>query len=252
MALDLSKLENVKQRGGKTIAQCPACAEEGGDEKGEHLVIQPNGRFGCVTNPGQQGREHRKKIFKLAGKKSGPGNLKFTVLSAKPPKIQPTGRFGRVFQTSTRVGKKENKISDPTHIRSSNQASDPSERAQQLFSPESANNPSEASETKPPAPPRQKSGDDQPNLKPLVRSLEPTDPNFEEPRNGSLVLGLYRDDDKSVVPVLLWASTETDLFWEVAARRYVRSPRFYLPVCDTCPFDPHTGHAIVNGAICPF
>jgi hypothetical protein len=48
LALDMGKLENVRERGNKTIARCPACAEGGGDKKGEHLLIWSTGRFGCV------------------------------------------------------------------------------------------------------------------------------------------------------------------------------------------------------------
>ena len=52
-ALDLGKLENVRVRGNKTIARCPACAEAAEIKKGEHLVIWPGGRFSCVQNPGR-------------------------------------------------------------------------------------------------------------------------------------------------------------------------------------------------------
>lgn len=67
MSLDLSRLENVRQCGGKTIARCPACAEEDRDTKGVHLVIYQDGKFGCVTCPGAPGHEHRKRILALAG-----------------------------------------------------------------------------------------------------------------------------------------------------------------------------------------
>ncbi|MFM2243229.1 MAG: hypothetical protein RLZ97_2084 [Verrucomicrobiota bacterium] len=67
MSLDLSRLENVRKRGDRIIARCPACAEENHDEKGEHLVMYPNGAFGCVTCPGEAGRAHRKQIIALAG-----------------------------------------------------------------------------------------------------------------------------------------------------------------------------------------
>ena len=69
MSLDLSRLENVRQRGNKTVARCPACAELGHDEKGEHLVIMADGRFGCVVCPGAAGKDHRKQIHALAGEK---------------------------------------------------------------------------------------------------------------------------------------------------------------------------------------
>lgn len=189
MSLEISKLKNAKQREGKTIAQCPACAEEGGDEKGEHLVIQPDGRFGCVIHPGSSGREHRRRIFHLAGRSSGSGSGQFQVFPAKRQKIQPTGRFGRVFQTLAHTEKKEHGNSDPVTIRSEKRASDPSDVVSAVSVKGSSNNPSDPSETMPKA----TAGlSFLPNLKPLIRSLEFTDPNFEEPRNGSLVLGLYR------------------------------------------------------------
>ena len=37
----------------------------GTDRKGEHLRISPEGKFGCCVFPGD--REHRKRIFALAG-----------------------------------------------------------------------------------------------------------------------------------------------------------------------------------------
>jgi len=66
-ALDMARLINVHQVGGKTIAQCPACAKSGEDEAGEHLVIQADGKFGCILHPGSEGAEHRRRIFALAG-----------------------------------------------------------------------------------------------------------------------------------------------------------------------------------------
>ena len=65
--LDLNKLEKVRRRGRKYIARCPACAEAGGDRKGEHLFFGEDGRFGCVQFPGPDGKQHRKRIFELAG-----------------------------------------------------------------------------------------------------------------------------------------------------------------------------------------
>ncbi|HEY2711406.1 MAG TPA: hypothetical protein VGI60_02745 [Chthoniobacterales bacterium] len=70
--LDLSKLDKVRNKGGKTIARCPACAETGGDRKGEHLFINPNGKYGCVQFPGSDGQLHRKRIFELVGVTCGP------------------------------------------------------------------------------------------------------------------------------------------------------------------------------------
>ena len=66
LAINLKKLEMVKEAGdGKSIARCPACARNGGDSKGIHLVVYPDGRFGCAAHPGDG--EHRKEIFRLVG-----------------------------------------------------------------------------------------------------------------------------------------------------------------------------------------
>lgn len=67
MGLALSKLVKVRRRGSSTIARCPACAEAGGDRKGEHLFINDHDQFGCVLYPGADGQQHRKRIFELAG-----------------------------------------------------------------------------------------------------------------------------------------------------------------------------------------
>lgn len=71
MPLDPSKLAHVRPTpdGGFT-AQCPACADAGGDSKGIHLRQFPDGPFACVTHPGD--REHRRAIYAQAGDKSGP------------------------------------------------------------------------------------------------------------------------------------------------------------------------------------
>jgi hypothetical protein len=67
MGLDILKLENVKKEGSKTIARCPACAEEGMDNNGNHLVIYPDDRFACVVNQDDEGHKHRQRIFELVG-----------------------------------------------------------------------------------------------------------------------------------------------------------------------------------------
>ncbi|MFC1551908.1 hypothetical protein ACFL6P_05010 [Candidatus Latescibacterota bacterium] len=74
MGLDINKLEKVKGRGSNTIAQCPACAEDGGDRKGEHLFINDRGQFGCVLYPGADGQTHRQRIFEMAGMIETKGN----------------------------------------------------------------------------------------------------------------------------------------------------------------------------------
>jgi hypothetical protein len=72
VSLDLSKLEKVRElAGGIVQARCPACAEGGHDVAGEHLRIYPDGRFGCCVYP--KDRQHRKRIFALAGVKEPAG-----------------------------------------------------------------------------------------------------------------------------------------------------------------------------------
>jgi hypothetical protein len=67
MSIDTAKLENVRQRGGRIVAACPACRESGADRSGEHLVILDGGKWGCIANTGDAGREHRRRIAQLAG-----------------------------------------------------------------------------------------------------------------------------------------------------------------------------------------
>lgn len=73
MSLDLRKLEKkrtVEKNGMDVIiARCPACASEGNDRKGEHLIVFPDGRFGCVLYPAgdPNSGDHRKLIWDLVG-----------------------------------------------------------------------------------------------------------------------------------------------------------------------------------------
>jgi len=73
MALDRHRLLKVKlQEDGSFIAQCPACAAEGGDSGGVHLIVYGDGAYACVAHPGD--REHARAVFALAGEKtSGKG-----------------------------------------------------------------------------------------------------------------------------------------------------------------------------------
>lgn len=74
MPLDTSKLESVVFRGDAIQARCPACAERGSDKSGNHLRIYPDGRFGCAVCRGD--REHRQRIWSLAGGSSSGGRRK--------------------------------------------------------------------------------------------------------------------------------------------------------------------------------
>jgi hypothetical protein len=99
MSLNLSTLEKVRHLGnGGVEARCPACAEGGHDRKGEHLLIKPDGRFGCCANP--RDRVHRKRIFALAGD-TEPRSIKVKSsavnVAAPAAKTGVLGRLGRVF-----------------------------------------------------------------------------------------------------------------------------------------------------------
>jgi hypothetical protein len=83
MSLALTKLENARRlANGRIRARCPACAANGHDNAGEHLIIEVDGRFGCAVHP--RDREHRKQIWALAGDRT-----------AKPVLVRTLGRFGR-------------------------------------------------------------------------------------------------------------------------------------------------------------
>jgi hypothetical protein len=105
MKIDQSKLKNVVSKGdGKITAQCPACAAEGADAKGVHLVVFRDGKFGCVVNEGD--KAHNRKILQLAGTKDrgdGASNCRLTVEPMQVPEskvIMKVGRLGRAKATS--------------------------------------------------------------------------------------------------------------------------------------------------------
>ena len=82
VSLDVQKLAVSRRlKDGTAVARCPACAGVGQDKRGEHLVVYPDGRFGCVVHPGEAGRLHRKAIWEAVGerKQRSPVVLKFTV-----------------------------------------------------------------------------------------------------------------------------------------------------------------------------
>src|SRR5437899_1085756 len=87
MSLDVAKLEKVRElAGGIVQARCPACAEGGGDRKGEHLRVYADGRFGCCVHP--KDGEHRKRIFALAAcRLHFPSPVRFTLRVKTPPAL---------------------------------------------------------------------------------------------------------------------------------------------------------------------
>ena len=97
MPLDRKRLEKVVDLGnGTTRARCPACAESGGDRKGEHLRIYADGRFGCCVYP--QDREHRRRIFALTGERVPPRvKVRVAPRAAGAVRADILGRLGRLF-----------------------------------------------------------------------------------------------------------------------------------------------------------
>jgi hypothetical protein len=84
--LDLAKLENVRHRGGKIEARCPACAEQGADRTGNHLFIADDGKFGCILFSGPAGDDHRKRIFALVGDGEATAQARPVLIAPKKPK----------------------------------------------------------------------------------------------------------------------------------------------------------------------
>jgi hypothetical protein len=100
MKIDIGKLKNahqtLKDQELVTIAQCPVCAEAGRDlHNQDHLIIYPDGRFGCAVNTGEDGAEHRRDILRLVGTDDEPNagdvvcqkRLRRRPINPFPPKI---------------------------------------------------------------------------------------------------------------------------------------------------------------------
>ncbi len=83
MSLDLSKLVGVKRLSDKTTAACPQCRAEGLDSSGNHLVLYPDGRFGCCINSDSA---HRQAIWRLAG--DGKGSNESVPAEEQQPQIE--------------------------------------------------------------------------------------------------------------------------------------------------------------------
>lgn len=118
MSLVVGKLENVQHRGSCINARCPACAENGRDNKGNHLYIDEDGRFSCVVYPGAIGHEHRKRIFALVGENDANNAFSASTHHIKPIIVRKAtrnnqnvlksnvlGHLGRVSQTLARTQK---------------------------------------------------------------------------------------------------------------------------------------------------
>lgn len=88
--LDLSRLAMVKHRGGKLVAQCPACAAQGADRSGEHFVAFDDGRgpFGCVAHAGNV--QHRREIAAALGTRD---DYKLAPLPIRAPRPTPSRKL---------------------------------------------------------------------------------------------------------------------------------------------------------------
>lgn len=89
--LDLRKLENVRQKGGKLIGRCPACAEAGSDTDGDNLVLFKNGNYACAANQGD--KEHSRRIWQIAGSEGSfdKTDIVFKETRPKPKAKEQTG-----------------------------------------------------------------------------------------------------------------------------------------------------------------
>lgn len=97
MSLDVTKLENaVRKSDGKIIARCPACAAAGGDTKGEHLVVFPDGKYGCVAYP--KYKAHNREILKLTGSTAKTPPPKFGIHRQIIPESRTIMSLGRLGQ----------------------------------------------------------------------------------------------------------------------------------------------------------
>lgn len=69
--------------GEKWVGPCPACQKIGADKRGNHLVVWQDGRFGCICHPGEEGREHRQEMVRLAPALAG-GKTNTNFISIRP------------------------------------------------------------------------------------------------------------------------------------------------------------------------
>lgn len=101
--VDLTKLDQVVFKDGKTVARCPACAARGNDSKGNNLVVYPDGRFACAAHP--RSKKHNRQILDLVGVEVVGAEMRYHVTVRRvvhPPStvIKDFGRFGRQFATA--------------------------------------------------------------------------------------------------------------------------------------------------------
>jgi len=83
MPLKTEGLVNLKTHpDGSMTAQCPACEKAGTDKTKNHLIIYPDGKYGCVLHPGDT--NHRKEIWAInGGKATGQKPVRLRLRKAK-------------------------------------------------------------------------------------------------------------------------------------------------------------------------
>jgi hypothetical protein len=90
--IDVSSLKGRDKSGGGWEGQCPACAADGLDKTGNHLVVFPDGKFACVVNNGPGGKYHRQRIFRMIG-------VKKKIQRPDPLKVRVMIRVGGALKT---------------------------------------------------------------------------------------------------------------------------------------------------------
>lgn len=91
-----------------------------------------------------------------------------------------------------------------------------------------------------------------PDLGSALYTLNCGQPGFREPENGEFIVGIWREDDGAGAALLLWADPAIDLFFDLALRRHVKPPAFYLRLAEQPKIDAQSGYPIIDGAVCPF
>jgi hypothetical protein len=111
--LNKAKLQNIVEKAdGSYTARCPACASSGADAKGEHLIVYPDGAFGCVVH--EDDKDHRKAIAVLVGAESS-GARRHGPVAVSPVKTPASTRIlvvGRLGQQKATAPEK-NKAAEP-------------------------------------------------------------------------------------------------------------------------------------------
>lgn len=102
MGLKIEMLVGAKTKGDGSIeAQCPACAATGGDTDERHLIVFPDGAYGCVAYQGDT--VHNKEIYSIVGEKTqrAPVVVKVRKAAPNPPKNNAKEVLKKLRPTST-------------------------------------------------------------------------------------------------------------------------------------------------------